>query len=308
MLSVLETIIPLFGVITLAFILKRFFGIGKTWEKPLNDYAFTVAMPALLFSALAHSSFTASALSNVIVFNSAIVCAMLIASIAIAKIFGLSQKASRTLLLCSVFGNVAYIGIPVLSRALGDEYTAEASVIASIYIFWIFVLGIMLMKFFDTSKQDFSYSSLFFSLLKNPLLIATLLGGIVAWLSLPLPDLILSPIKLIASSATPVVLIVIGLFIAQTSFESFSSWIPALFFSLFTLILFPTVSYCGVVLFGASPNIYATTIVQASMPLAITPFALAERYNLNKQFIARSIVLSTILSLFSLPLWIWIVG
>ncbi len=40
------------------------------------------------------------------------------------------------------------------------------------------------------------------------------------------------------------------------------------------------------------------------MPLAITPFALADKYNLDKDFIARSIILSTILSAISLPFWI----
>jgi predicted permease len=40
------------------------------------------------------------------------------------------------------------------------------------------------------------------------------------------------------------------------------------------------------------------------MPLAITPFALARQYDLDQEFIARSIVMSTVLSLISLPFWI----
>jgi hypothetical protein len=40
------------------------------------------------------------------------------------------------------------------------------------------------------------------------------------------------------------------------------------------------------------------------MPLAITPFALADKFDLDKKFIARAIVLSTILSIITIPLWI----
>ncbi len=44
------------------------------------------------------------------------------------------------------------------------------------------------------------------------------------------------------------------------------------------------------------------------MPLAITPFALSDKYFLNKVFISRAIVLSTILSIITLPFWIAITG
>jgi predicted permease len=41
------------------------------------------------------------------------------------------------------------------------------------------------------------------------------------------------------------------------------------------------------------------------MPLAITPFALADKYKLEKMFIARAIVLSTILSAITIPIWVY---
>ena len=44
------------------------------------------------------------------------------------------------------------------------------------------------------------------------------------------------------------------------------------------------------------------------MPLAITPFMMADKYNLDKNLIARLIVLSTILSVVSLPFWLFLLS
>ncbi|MEK7547871.1 MAG: AEC family transporter, partial [Patescibacteria group bacterium] len=77
-----------------------------------------------------------------------------------------------------------------------------------------------------------------------------------------------------------------------------------LLFSILTLAILPAVFYYGAKFFGFIPSQFSNSIIQAAMPLAITPFALADKYNLNKDFIARSIVLSTILAVVSLPFWI----
>jgi hypothetical protein len=109
---------------------------------------------------------------------------------------------------------------------------------------------------------------------------------------------------MITASVTPTVLIVIGLFIGKSKFGKLSEWLPIFLFSILKLAILPAIFYFGVKFSGASFSQFPSSIIQAAMPLAITPFALADKYNLNKDFIARSIVLSTILSVISLPFWI----
>ena len=99
-------------------------------------------------------------------------------------------------------------------------------------------------------------------------------------------------------------LIVIGLFIGRAKIGKLTEWLPVLLFSILTLAILPAVFYYGAKFFGFIPSQFSNSIIQAAMPLAITPFALADKYNLNKDFIARSIVLSTILAVVSLPFWI----
>ena len=139
---------------------------------------------------------------------------------------------------------------------------------------------------------------------RNPLLISVILGLIVGSLGITIPPILLKSLDMITASVTPTVLIVIGLFIGKSQIGKLTEWIPVVFFTLLTLVILPTIFYFGVKLFGFEPNQFSSSIIQAAMPLAITPFALADKYNLNKDFIARSIVLSTILAVVSLPFWI----
>ncbi len=109
---------------------------------------------------------------------------------------------------------------------------------------------------------------------------------------------------MVSASVTPTVLIVIGLFIGKSKIGKLREWMPVFLFSMLTLFVLPAGFYFGLKICGLEPSAFAPSLIQASMPLAITPFALADRYHLNKEFIVRSIVLSTILAVLSLPFWI----
>ena len=80
------------------------------------------------------------------------------------------------------FGNFAYLGIPVLQSAYGDEILPVAAIISAIYIFWLLTLGIILIEVFG---EDRLYpKKLAFSLIKNPLLISVFVGLIIVFFNL----------------------------------------------------------------------------------------------------------------------------
>jgi predicted permease len=142
------------------------------------------------------------------------------------------------------------------------------------------------------------------NLMKNPLLIVGIIGIFIASTNINFPPFIIQSLDMISASVTPTVLVVIGLFIGKSKIGNLYEWIPVSLFSLATLFLIPVLFYFGLILFSQQPNNYFISIVEAAMPLAITPFALADKYQLNKNFIARSVVLSTIMAVITLPIWI----
>jgi predicted permease len=304
MLQILAVIAPLFLIIFFSALVQRYRRLGEEWSQVFNQYALKVGLPVLIFTALAQTPFSLGAETGLLVANSAFIIIIMLAGLIVGKVFKLSRKLLRTIFICLAFGNVAYLGIPVLVQTGGDHILPQVSLIVAVYLFWIFSLGIGYLEYGTVRKNENALANTLLGLIKNPLLLAVLFGLFFGGLGLGLPGVVRQTLEMITASVTPTVLIVIGLFIGGSRLGRWKEWLPALFFSLVTLLLLPAVFYFGIKFCSIPPFWYSTSIIQAAMPLAITPFALAERYGLDKNFIARSIVLSTVLSVITLPFWI----
>jgi hypothetical protein len=302
MIEVVIAIGPLFLIILLGAILAKL-KVADSWSEVLNTYALKVGFPALIFSALSGANLQLSNQLPLILANSLLLIGIFIIAYLAGLGMRLSSKNFRTLFICLGFGNVAYLGIPTLTQIFGQEVLPIVSFIVAIYLFWFFTVGIGFLEYSESGHRRGALKKVVISLIENPILIAVVLGLIIGGLSLPIPSMINKAIAMIAGSVTPVVLIVIGLFIGKSKFGTFKKWLPAFAFTAMTLVVLPAFFYFGILLFGLSPDQLSSSILEAAMPLAITPFALADAYGLNKSLIARSIVLSTILSVITIPFW-----
>ncbi len=308
MIQILTIIAPLFLIIFASAFLQKFKNIGEDWRKVLNEFALNIGLPALIFSALAETSFSFKAESSLIIANSLFLLLSFALAAIVGKILRLNKQMFLTLFICFVFGNIAYLGIPVLTSVSGQEILPKVSLIIAIYLFWLFTIGTGYLDYSLNKNKKAVAKNMLKNFTKNPLLLSVILGLLIGSFKITIPSVVLKSLEMISASVTPTVLIIMGLFIGTSNIGKLSEWVPVLFFSIFTLAIFPAFFYFGAIFFGFAPSQFSSSIIEAAMPLAITPFALADKYNLHKTFIARSIVLSTILSVISLPFWISIAG
>ena len=304
MYHVLLIIAPLFLIIFASAVLQRLKLIGENWSQVLNEFALKIGLPVLIFSALSKVAPSFSEQSELIVFNSCFVLGSFLLAYLVGKALRLKKQSLLTLFICLAFSNIAYLGIPVLTQIQGEKILPVASLIVAIYLFWVFTVGTGYLDYATSTNKRNIAKNMALNLVKSPLIIAVVLGILVSLLRITLPAVLIKPLDMITASVTPTVLVVIGLFIGKSTIGKWSDWLPVFSFSVATLIIMPAIFYFSVKLLGYSPSTFSASMIEAAMPLAITPFALADKYNLNKDFIARSIVLSTVLSVISLPFWI----
>ena len=304
MTQILVVIAPLFFLIFASAFLQKLKNVGDDWSKVLNDYALNIGLPVLIFSALAKAPSLFAGQAQLIVANSIFILVSLLLAVIFGKVFRLKKQMFLTVFICFVFGNIAYLGIPLLVQIAGEQVLPTASVIVATYFFWLFIIGIGYLDFSIEKNKKIVVKNTVKNLFKNPLLLAVILGVVVGGLQIALPSVLLKSLDMVTASVTPTVLIVIGLFIGKSQIGKLTEWGPVVLFSILTLCILPAIFYFGAKFFGFVPGHFSSSIIQAAMPLAITPFALADKYHLNKVFIARSIVLSTILSVVTIPFWI----
>ncbi len=304
MTQILPVIAPLFLIIFSSALLQRVQGMSKQWRTVLNDYALKIGLPALLFSSLYKADISFSKEAGLMAANALFLTACFVLAYAVGKAMNLKKELFRTVFLCLAFGNVAFLGIPVLQQVSGAAILPTASLIVAIYLIFKFTLGVGYLDYTLHGKRGDTVKNVALHLVKNPILIAVFLGLAASGLNIPIPTVLQRSLDMIVASVTPTVLVVIGLFIGRSELGRWQEWVPVGLFSVVLLMASPALFYMGVKFLGFAPAQFSSSIIQAAMPLAITPFALADAYNLDKTFIARSIVLSTIFSAFTLPFWI----
>lgn len=86
------------------------------------------------------------------------------------------------------------------------------------------------------------------------------------------------------------------------------SWLLGGFAITAKLVILPLVVFLISVLFGYSKEFTQVSVLISAMPTAITSFVLAQKYSLNEQLTADIILVSTLLSILSLPVAVWLVS
>ncbi len=297
-----QTVLPLFLVIFAGLLFSRTKSVSETWVDTLNKYALWIGFPALVIASLMHLEPGGQLYFRLILTNSVYIVVCMLLAFPVARIFRLSPRIKRSLFLILSFGNVAYLGIPVLQNTFGETVLPVAAIISAVYVFWLFTLGIILVEI--NGENRLNGKKLLFSLLKNPLLLSVFTGIFLVVFEINLPEVAEKTILLFSDSVTAVVLFSLGIFLGLHKAGNLKEWSTAFGWVVVTMLAIPFVFYGVAKNTGMEPMQLKATILDSAMPLGLTPYALAVQYQLETTLVARIVVLATSLSIFVIPLWI----
>lgn len=299
--SAFQSIGPLFLVIFVGMVVSRNKSVDDRWLEILNNYALWIGFPSLILVALSRLDWDIHLYGSLMVWNSVRIVVSMLLIFPVVFLLKLSNSTRRTLFLAVSYGNVAYLGIPVLRSAFGDQVLPEATMISAVYLFWLFTMGIFLVEYFGDHRVH--WKELLLRLITNPLLIAVFIGLFIAVFHLKLPRVIMTSLDIFAGSVTAVVLFSLGLFMGRQPFGKLRDWLPVLAFSAIILFVMPLLFYFLVKPF-VPIEISKTWILESAMPMGLTAYALCLKYKLNTEFASRTVVASTLIGLLSLPIWL----
>lgn len=297
----MQTILPIFVIIILGAFFYRIKLAKYSWVEVLNEFVVRIGFPSLIFSTLVKLEWDIQLHGKILAANSIFVLFSFSLALLVGKIFSLDKRFKRTLFLAATYGNIAYLGIPVIELFLGKPFLPEASLITACYLFWIFTVGMIYLEYSKTGEVQ--VKMVFIKLLKNPIIISVIAGILVLSSGITIPQVVLKPLEMISAAVTPVILFSLGIFLGGSTIGKFKIWVPVFILVGYVLVIKPLIFLVGVKGFSLPVHSFHTSILDAGMPLALTPFALSGEFDLDADFLARGIVLSTVLSLFTLSLW-----
>lgn len=295
--NIILSILPIFLVIASGSFLKIFKIADERWVSALNSFSYYIAFPALIINSFISAR---GGLNTGLFFGNAIIMLIVSAVLyAILRIMRIRKETANAYLVCGVFGNFAYLGFPFITSVLPGTETDVSLVIASSLLV-LFSAVLIALEFSKTNKLHLDMLK---NLLANPLLISVAIGFFFFRFGVSFPAPLHKAIIMLANSASPVALVSIGVFLVRkiTLRDAFFKTAPLI---ILKLAVIPFLFY----LLRPGNIDFTIPILESAMPVAITPFVLAEKYPMDKDLVLQGIVLTTILSVLTLPVASYLLG
>ncbi len=295
----LKVIIPVIIIFFIGFIFGKKFSLDQRSFSSVSIYILT---PCLVFISLLESKdfFKLSTLKIFISITILVAVTYTIIEM-ISRIFNIKKELKTILLLTLILPNTGNYGMPVVEYAYGKEALPIASILLIIYIFFTNTLGVYI-----ASNEKSNFKSAFSNILKIPVFYAMLIAIILSLFKVKLPEQILAPIRAIGYSAIPVNLLLVGINLSNVKInENLTS---VIIISLIKLFIIPLAGFFILRIFKISGLEFRVSMLQIAMPSAIYSSILATHFEGNEKLASEIVLVSLLISIFSLPLVIYILS
>lgn len=287
-LKPLSPVVPVFLLITVGFLFAH-------WKK-INLSAITeiivyLGTPSLVFGSLASKPIYAS---DIAVLASGVLVIFALVGLMIRLYFSVFRFSSPGFALPALFMNAGNMGIPLAFFALGQPGFQRATLLFVIITLLQYSLGIYLLN------RRGNWTEIF----RLPLIYAAFAGLAVNLGQIYLPELLMQPVTMLGQATIPIMLITLGYRLYQ--FESLQ-WGHALGGALLRIVGGFIAASAAVYLVGADGVNRQVLLLYGSLPAAVINFVLTEKYRQDPALAASIVVISTLLSTFTIPVVFWLI-
>jgi predicted permease len=276
-LAVISIIAPIFLIVLTAYVYARY-------EKPdmqvINKMIMQLFVPALIFYAMSRDDFHISDYTGLALGATGVIIGSGILAYFVAKLL---KYQVRTFVPSMMFLNWGNLGIPLIVFTFGENALNAAIVLFITGNLLQFTLGIII----HSGKFELG------KFVKNPMMIAIVLGLVVNLAEINLPLLILRPIDMLGHAAIPLMLVSLGVRLQSVRWNDLNI---ALIGAFFTPIVGLFMAYAFGTMLGLENNQFQQLLIFGALPPAVMNYMFAEQYNNEPDKVASIVLVSNLFS------------
>jgi predicted permease len=299
-----QTVLPILLLIG-AGTLSRKIGILKTGdERVLSAYIYYFALPALFFVNLSEILIDWNNL-HIILLGILPVGIILVFYVLLYHIFQIPKNMVFLLMITSIFGSLAFFGIPFITFAFPNT-TAEhlaTLIAATVSIVAVTCSTIILELHQANGKTNTDFKSIIIRIAKSPLIIFIVLGLIFSLLRIPIPSAITSVLHMLGSTTSTVAIFMLGVFFYGKKYTNLKL---AFKLSLSRILIMPLIALLIMNIVGLPYLEKTILVIMHGTPIAAGLMVLSERYNFYKEVIASLTLITSISAAIHLTIWLLI--
>ncbi|MBO4463031.1 MAG: AEC family transporter [Prevotella sp.] len=295
-----EVMFTLFAIVIVGFVAGKLGYLGSEFDRQLSRLVINITCPALILSSSMAGELPDRQYILPLLGISALTYVVLTAAA-----LGLSRILTRKITdrgivaFALVFGNVGFMGYPVVASIFGHQAVFYAAVLNVVNTFAVFTIGTMMITGGEGSDRErFSkkvlYSTPMFSAYLSMLIVALGIDNI--------PGFVSQPLTMIGNITVPAALLIIGSSMSQLPLRAFMGNVTVYATTLCRLLILPI----GVLYFcrflGFDPFVTGINTVVIAMPVATYGTILCLKYDRDTTLIAEVTFITTLLSMLTIPL------
>ena len=293
----------LFAMMLIGAWLKKRGIIDDNGKKCLTDLCVNIVIPCNIFK------------SCLIEFNMGIFksCAMLLLSAVILQLLCLTlnkfifnrypSQQKKVLQYCTIVPMSGFLGNPIaegIYDELGVLYT-------SIFLIPMRVVMWSVGTTYFVADAEVDKKKVLKNVATHPCLVAIYLGLFFMVTQIQLPSVITETVRYIGSCNSALTMFIVGTILADVKLSTIFNK-DTLTFSVFRLALLPAVALGLGRLLGLDSVSLGVSVLMTGMPAGATAAIFAARYGSDAPFATKGVVMSTLASMLTLPLWCYVVG
>lgn len=292
-----ESVITLFFIILVGVYGNRKKIITAQINKGLIDILIQIALPCMILVSFIFT-YDETIKTNVIkTFYYSIAAYIIMTVVSYLLLLPIKNNKKIVLHFANVFVNTGYVGFPILNSIYGSEGIVYGSIFNMFFVIFVWTYGVILYK------REFNKKEIVMEIRKiilNPSIMAVCLGLVIMIFGIQLPGVLLSSVRNIASITGPLSMLIIGAILSEVKIKSYlKDW--TLYYGTITkLIIIPLIIYALSFLIGESSKAINTVIIMVAMPASAMTSILAEQYNVEKDYAAVIVSVTTLLSLITI--------
>lgn len=296
---VLQPVLILFFMIGLGYVAEKTKLLSTDIRGPLTSYVINLALPLFILHNM-NFDFDRQILINslaVLGMSVGTYIVMTLASVLYAKRSKLPPDKLPAYQFGMVFSNVGFMGYPLIAGLFGPEAVFYTAIFNIGFETFIWTYGVWVFQ-----KGKISFKNLI-----TPNLVALATGLILFLLNFRWPEVLANGIELVGRTATPLSMIVVGMMLAEVHLKDMINDIKPFMISAYRLVLVPALALAVYWLIGLRGLKLAVPVMLMATPIATYGAILASYYKKDFREATRLVIISTILSLITIPIWATII-
>ena len=294
-----EVMLTLFAIVVLGYVAGKLNYLGGDFDRQLSRLVINITCPALILS---------SAMTGELPDRQFILPLLAISAITYIVLAGVAFVLPRHLTknkadegaigFALMFGNVGFMGYPVVASIFGHEAVFYAAVLNVVNTFAVFTIGTILI----TGKSEVEGGRFQKKVLySTPMLAAYLTMLIVALRIEDIPGFISQPLTMVGNITVPAALLIIGSSMSNLSLRTMLGNHTVYATTLFRLALLPIGIYYLCHSIGFSDFVVNINTIVIAMPVATYGTILCLKYGKDTTMITEVTFITTLLSMLTIP-------